>query len=144
MAIKVTPVSEAGRLMVEGAKARADRYGTNTPAAAQDYVNNTIAAASTYKAAVSATNIDKMFSGGVQTKGARKFAANVTSKGVQRYPGGVETGRSEYEQSVGPFLDTIKGITLPQKKVRGDPANQARSTIIQVELHKKRLSLRGA
>jgi len=144
MPTKVVSASEAAQIWVDGARARATRYGVNAPAAAQDWQTNATAAAANFKSAVSAGNIDKMFSGGIARAGAAKFQRKVAGVGKDRFAGGVSAAQSDYQNGVAPFLDTIKGITPPAKKVRGDPANRARSEIYQVELNKKRLALRGA
>lgn len=144
MALKVASPSDASKYWVSGAQARSDRYATNTPAAAGTWQQNTVNASANYKSAVSAANIDKMFSGGVTKAGAAKFQRKVQLNGTSRFPTGVSNAQQDYEAGVAPFLDTIKSVDLPARKVRGDPANQARSTNIQVALFKKRLALRGA
>lgn len=144
MAIKVASVSDAASYWQQGARARASRYGTNAAAAGTDWETNAKAAAANYKSAVSAGNIDKMFSGGITRAGAGKFTRKVNDVGITRFPQGVDAGAQDYQNGVSPFLDTLKGLSLPARKPRGDPANQARSTQVQVELFKKRLALRGA
>jgi len=143
MAIKVTSLSDASKFWAEGAAARAPRYAVNAPAAAADWETNTKAAAATFKASVSVGDIDKRFSGGVAKVGAAKFQRKVAGVGKDRFRGGVEAAKGDYEAGMGPMLDTIAGVTLDPKKMRGDPANQKRSVDIQVALHKKRLALKG-
>lgn len=144
MAIKVKSVEDAGKYWEEGARARAGRYGTETPAAAEDWQKETVAAAATFKSAVSAVNIDKLFSGGVTRAGSAKFRRKVTDVGIGRFPSGVAAAGPDYKAGVQPYLETTAAIVLPPRKVRGDPANADRSLKVQVELHKKRLALRGA
>lgn len=144
MAIKVASVTDASKYWVEGAQARAGRYGVNAPAAATTWQQNTVAAAPNFKSGVTAPNIDKMFAGGVARAGAPKFQRKVNLNGVPRFSPGVANAQQDYEAGVAPFLETIKATDIPARKVRGDPANQARSTNIQVNLFKKRLALRGA
>lgn len=144
MTVKVKSVSEASKYWVEGSGGRAARYASEAPAAADTWQKNAQAAAATYKAAVTAGNIDKMFSGGIARVGSAKFQRKVRDVGAARFRPGVEAAKSDYETGVGPMLDTIAGLSLPDKKVRGDPANLARVSMIALALNKKRISLRAA
>ncbi len=143
MAIKVTSLSDASKFWSDGATARAGRYAVNTPAAAQDWAANAAAAAPNYKAAVTSPNIDKMFSGGIAKAGAAKFQRKTAGVGKDRFSPGVQAAKGDYEAGEAPMLETIAGVSLPAKKMRGDPANQQRSVLIQVALNKKRLALKG-
>ena len=143
MSIKVASASDAAQVWVDGARARAGRYGTNAPAAAQDWATNSAAAAPVFKSAVSAANIDKMYAGGVAKAGAAKYQRKTAGVGKDRYPAGVAAAQSDYASGVSPYLDTIKGLTLPTKKVRGDPANLDRVKAIAVALNQKRVALHG-
>ena len=142
--MKTKSVSEASRYWVEGARNRSGRYASETPGAASDWEANTKSAAVTYKSAVSAANIDKMFSGGVAKAGAAKFARKVTDVGVGRFPTGVAAGEADYASGAAPFLETLAAMPKPAKKMRGDPANFDIVVKIGTALNKKRLSLRGA
>ena len=143
MAIKVTSATDAAQVWVDGARQRAGRYGANAPAAAQDWATNAAAAASTFKSAVSAPNIDKMFAGGIAKAGASKYQRKTAGVGKDRYPGGVAAAQADYASGVGPYLDTIKGVTLPAKKMRGDPGNLDRVKAIATALNAKRIALHG-
>jgi len=143
MPLKVKPLADAAKYWVEGASARQDRYKAEAPAAAEEWERNTIAAAANYKAAVQVGIIDRLFAGGVRRVGGAKFRRKVESVGVDRYRPGVVAGQPDYEAGVAPHLDTLRAITLPERKPRGDPANLDRVKIIAVELHKKRLALRA-
>ena len=143
MAIKVTSASDAADVWASGARARAPRYATNAPAAAQDWQNNTVAAAGNFKSAVTAANIDKMFAGGVARAGAAKYQRKTAGVGKDRYASGVDAAKSDYSNGVSPYLDTIKGLSLPAKKVRGDPGNLDRVKAVAVALNQKRIALHG-
>jgi len=143
MPLKVKPLSDAVDYWVKGASARVDRYKVEAPAAADDWERNATAAAKTYKDAVSVGVIDRLFAGGIKRVGAAKFRRKVLDVGVDRFRPGVEAGRVDYEGGVGPFLDTLRALVLPERKPRGDPGNLDRVRVIMTELHKKRLAIRA-
>lgn len=144
MSIKVKSAAESAEKWAEVTPGRSTYYASETPAAAGAWETNTIAAAANYKAGVSAANIEKMFAGGVKRVGASKFSRKVTDVGVDRFGPGVRAAQTDYASGVSPMLDEISRLSLPARKVRGDPGNIARVTVITEALHKKRLALRAA
>ena len=75
--LKVKPKEDVVTKWVEEAPKRATYYGKYTPAAADDWEKNAIAAAGIYKSAVQAANIDKLFAGGIKRVGASKFKLSI-------------------------------------------------------------------
>lgn len=140
----VPSIDKVATKWVTEAPKRVDYYKEATPAAAPQWFANTTAAEATYKAAVTATGIEKRFVGGVKKAGAETFVRKVLSVGVDRYPRGIEAAKPEYEKGFGPFLEELGRVDVPERKPRGDPANYKRVETIGTALNKKRLALLAA
>ena len=144
MAVKVKSAAESAAKWAEQTPGRSAYYESGAKAAGADWEKNTLDAAPNFKAAVSAGNIDKLFSGGVKQAGATKYVRKVTDVGVGRFSTGVTAGKVDYQSGVEPMLATIAGVTLPARAPRGSEANLARVRAISTALHAKRLALRAA
>lgn len=124
--------------------ARSADYVAAAKVAGDDWEKNALAAAASFRAAVTAGNIDKMYTGGIRRVGADKYNRKVEAVGQGRFSEGITAGAPDYEKGVSPYLDLMRGITLPERQPRGSEANLARVRAIMVENHKKRLALRAA
>jgi len=144
MAIKVKPLAAVVKKWVDVTPARAGYYLAEASVAGTDWEKGAIAAASAYKAGVSAPNIEKMFTGGVKRAGAAKYERKVKAVGSDRFGPGVMAAETDFSNGVEPMLSTIAGITLAPRQPRGALANYERVKAIGVELNKKRLALRAA
>jgi len=102
-----------------------------------------IAGEKAFVSGVTSGNIGKMFSGGLKKAGADKYNRKVKEVGVQRFGAGVTAAQGDMASGMAPMVEAIAGVTMPQRFTRGDPQNQARSTVFTVALNKKRLALRG-
>lgn len=120
----------AAQLMADGALAAADKWATNTAAAAENY-----------QQAITAGNIKDRFKNGVRRAGPTKFARMVESKASSRYSSGVAAAQSDYSAGVSPYLSTIGGLTLSPRKPRGDPSNYNRVAEVGRALHAKRVAM---
>jgi hypothetical protein len=143
MALKVKSASDISKFWVQGAQSRADRYASAAPAAASTWQERSSAAAANFKAAIANPQIDKMYAGGITRAGAAKYASKIQAVGAARYSPGVAAAQSGYESGVAPYLDVLKGVDLPPRKVKGDPANLQRVQAVATALYKKRLAMRG-
>lgn len=142
--IKVKSVADVAKKWAEVTPGRSAYYEAGATIAGDDWEKNTISAASAYKAAVTAANIDKLFSGGVKKAGGDKYQRKVKDVGVGRFGTGVAAAEGDYSEGMSPMLDEIAKITLPARQPRGSAANLARVSAIADALHKKRLALRAA
>ncbi len=140
---------------VKSAADIATKWATVTPQRSSDYQAgasnagakqnaNAIAAATAYQNAVTSAANKNMFIGGLKKAGGEKYNRKVSSVGVQRFGPGVQAAQADMASGVAPFVETIAAITPPARAPRGDIANQARSTVYQVALNKKRLALRAS
>ena len=128
---------------VDVTPARASYYEEEAPKAGNLWETNTIGAKGTYKAAVADPKISDRFAGGARGK-AEKFARKVTDVGVGRFGPGVSAAEADMEAGFDPYAAVLAGITVSDRKPRGDPANYNIVKEIGDPLHKKRLALLGA
>ena len=142
--IKVKPLAEVVGKWADVTPGRSAYYEKGATGAGADWEAKAKAAAAQFKAAVSAANIDKMFSGGITRAGAEKYNRKVKDVGVGRFGPGVSAARADYDKGVAPMLEEIAKVDLPSRQPRGSSANYQRSVVIGTALNKKRLALRAA
>ena len=144
MAIKVKSAAEVAAKWSEVTPGRQAYYESGVKGAGADWEAGALAAAANFKAAVSAGNIDKMFSGGVKKAGAAKYTRKAVEVGVGRFSSGVTAGKVDYQSGIDPMLSTIASLTLPLRAPRGSESNLARVRAVATALHAKRLAERAA
>ena len=144
MAVKVKSAAEVAAKWAEQTPGRSQYYQVGVQGAGSDWEKNTLDAAQNFKAAVSAGNIDKLFTGGVKQAGAEKYRRKAVDVGVTRFATGIAAGKDDMLKGIEPFLATIASVTLPARAPRGSESNLARVRAISVALHLKRLALRAA
>ena len=141
---KVMSAAEAAKKWGETTPGRQAYYEANAKSAGGDWEKGATDAAGSFKTAVSAANIEKMFLGGIKRAGAAKYARKVETVGAQRFSQGVQAAVGDMQSGIEPFLATIASVTPPPRAPRGSPANLARVSAYSTELNKKRLALRAA
>lgn len=141
---EVPPAEDVAKKWKEETPRRATYYEKNTPPKAERWESETIAAASTYKSAVTAPDIDRRFTGGVKRAGAAKFKRKVEAVGIARFGPGVEAAEEDMKAGVEPYLAVIAATEIGARKPRGDPANYDRVKKIGDALHAKRLAMLAA
>jgi len=139
MARKVKSVADSAAKFVNRASAAGGDYKTGVANAGQSWSDATMASADTYAAGVQQAIGRGAFAKGVQKAGPQKFQTNASTKGANHYPEGIRSGQSAYQANSAPYFDALSGIVYPPRRPRGDPANQARSIIVQTTLHTKRV-----
>ncbi|MFQ6053073.1 MAG: hypothetical protein ACE5OO_02430 [Candidatus Bathyarchaeia archaeon] len=122
---------------------RSAYYEAETPPAADKFEKNAIAAKGTYKSAMADPKIADRFAGGLKGK-ASKFARKVTSVGIARFGPGVEAAETDMADGFSPYQAILDGLTISDRKPRGDPSNYGIVKEVGDPLHKKRLALLGA
>lgn len=123
---------------------RAAYYEAEASVAGEEWEKKATAAAPAFKAAVTAGNIDRMFTGGIKRAGAAKYNRKVKDVGAARFSSGIAAAGTDYSAGIAPYLDLMRGLTLPARAPRGSEANLARVRMIMVENNKKRAALRAA
>jgi hypothetical protein len=144
MAIKVPTAQEAAKKWGDVTPGRQGYYQAGAAAAGGDWEKNTVDAAAAYKNAISAGNIQQMFTGGVKKAGASKYTRKINDVGAGRFSSGVSAAVSDMASGIEPMLSTIASVTLPARQPRGSAANLQRVSAVADALNKKRLSLRAA
>ncbi|MBA7651236.1 hypothetical protein ES703_59053 [subsurface metagenome] len=142
--IKVKPAADVAKKWSEVTPGRAAYYESEATVAGADWEKGATAAAKAFKSAISAANIEALFTGGVKRAGAAKYERKVKDVGVARFGPGITAAVDDFKDNVAPFLDEIAKIVLPARAPRGSEANYARVREIGVALNKKRLALRAA
>lgn len=142
-AIKVKSSEASAEKWSENAGRSSEDYAAGAEAAAQEWASKTAAAGDTYHQAVSAPGVKTRFTRGVQRAGAEKYARKIRDVGSSRFAPGVAAARSDFQSGVEPYLQTIAGLTLDQRKPRGDPANYRRVEQVGKALNAKRLAMLG-
>jgi|SRR5215470_5577683 len=139
MAKKVKSVADAAAKFGNRAAAAAGDYKTGVAQAGQIWSDHTMQSSDTYNAGVQAAIGRGAFQKGVAKAGPQKYQNNASTKGANHYPEGVRGGVQPYQQNAAPYFDALSSIVYPPRRPRGDPANQARSIIVQTTLHTKRV-----
>lgn len=144
MATKVKSAADVAKKWAEQTPGRQAYYEAGVKAAGADWENAAIAAAPIFKAAVSAGNIDKMYSGGVKNAGAAKYVRKAGGVGAQRFSGGVSAGVEDFTKGITSVLAVIAGVTPPVRAPRGAESNLARVRAYSIALHADRLARKAA
>lgn len=141
--LEVPSASDIADKWVEVTPARSTYYADNAKGSGDKMERNAIAAKGTYNTAIKAPGIADRFAGGLKGSGA-KYNRKVESVGVDRFSTGIEAAKTDMEAGVGPYRDLLDGMTIADRKPRGDPANYKISQDVGDKLHKKRLAVLGA
>lgn len=140
MAIRVKPTNELAKKFVQRASAAAGDYKTGVEQTGQDWETGARNGADNFKqAVVEAANAGR-FEKGIARAGAAKFVARATSLGAQRYPSGVAAAEGDWSKGSAEYLDAIRGMDLPPRRPKGDPANAARANAIAQRLRALKVS----
>jgi len=144
VAIKVKSPTDSATKWEARARVASDDYSREAAASGEEWLTKTQAAKPNYVSGISAAGIGERFAGGVRKAGSAKFVRKITEVGGSRYAPGISSGKPDYQGGVEPFLSTLAGLTLPPRKMRGDPGNLSRVDAANKALHAKRLALLGA
>jgi len=143
MAIPVKDPGASAIKWTENAGRAAEAFAVGAEAGAESWARNTQAASDTFHQAITAPGVKERFRRGVARAGAAKFARKIRDVARDRFAPGVAAATSDYQTGVEPYLSTIAGLTLSQRKPRGDPANYRRVEEIGKALNAKRLAMLG-
>ncbi|MFY9259920.1 MAG: hypothetical protein WAO71_05350 [Gallionella sp.] len=115
--------------------------GIQSPKA--DWATQTGNAEKAYETGVNAAISRKSFGKGVKKTGTSGWQKNALEKGPARYQQGVQVAEDKYATAFKPYGDAIKGMTLPPRGPKGDPANINRVSAVATLLHNTKLKLQG-
>jgi len=143
MAITVKGIEASSTKWSDNASRAATEFATNAAAAAEQWARNTAGASATFKQAISAAGIENRFRSGVVKAGAAKFARKINEVGKDRFGPGVTAAKDDYKQGAEPYFSTLAGLSLSQRKPKGDPANYRRVEEVGKALNAKRMAMLG-
>jgi hypothetical protein len=83
-----------------------------------------------YVAGVTAAAQAGRFGKGVQRVGDQKWKKNATEKGPMRFAQGVAVAEQDFATGVGPYLEAIGRVNLPERGPTGSEANYTRTAVI--------------
>ncbi len=127
----------------------ADKWARVTSGRQQDYqqgVGRTnpanfeaaaVAAAPTWQAGVNQAAAENRFATGLAGAGAR-WKRKIDAVGASRFGTGVTAAKEDMNAGVGPYVDALRGITLPPRGPRGDPGNNNRVDLVTSTLNQTR------
>lgn len=139
MGIQTKDIGAVATKWSQRAQAAGADYTAGVKAPRRDWATETSAAATAYEQGVTQAVGQQRFQKGVQAAGTGKWQNNAVNKGSTRYPQGVSVASPTYQTNFGPYLDTIKGVTLPPRSPRGSPNNIQRVQAIADALHRKKV-----
>ncbi len=123
---------------------RQAEYEANAIAAGPLWEANTLASAANYGASIRSANIEARHSAGVRRVGSAKYTRKLRAVGARRFGEGVPAAIQDFGTGFGPYLQTIQGVDVPQRRSRGDPGNIQRVTAVTNALHARRLATASA
>jgi hypothetical protein len=135
---KIKTPAAAGEKFATRAGGAQNDYKMGVQNAGQAWQDSTVAAEPVYAQATQDAIGRGAFGKGVTKAGGAKFQDRASSLGANRYPSGIAAGKGAYVQNVQPYFDTLAGLQLPAKRVKGQ--NQERSNVVAQALHAKRIS----
>lgn len=144
MGIKVKPIAESAKKLVERAQSASGEYAAAAAASGDQWNTNTQAAKDNYGMAITAAGIKERFARGAAKSGAVGYVDGIIKKGKDRFSQGVSLGQGKYAANTEPYFSTLAGLTLSPRQPKGSPANYARVQDVGKALNAKRLALLGA
>jgi hypothetical protein len=143
MAIQIKDVGtlQAKYLNRAGGAVADYKAGVMAPKASQSA--SAIAAAPLWQQAVNSPAALAAFKKNLSAAGDAGWQNGAMNKGATNYPNGVRLGAPKWAANVAPYLQTISGLTLPAKGIKGSDANVARVSAVAQALHAKKVSMAG-
>ena len=144
MAVRIKDLGQSAIKWARNAGAASAEYASGAIEGASAWETNTAAASGTYHQAVTGPGIQERFRRGVQRAGSEKYSRRIQDVGAGRYSTGVQAAEGDWQSGFAPFAQVIAGLTLPQRRPRGDPGNLQRVAAVAQALNARRLANLGA
>jgi hypothetical protein len=139
MALKVKDAATSAQKYVTNASAAAPAYTTGVSGAGNSWQTATAASATTWQAGVQAAASSGRFANSVTPAAANKYQTRASTVGAQRYPAGVASAQTAYQNGVAPYTAVLQNLTLPPRQPKGSPANNQRVAVVTAALRAKKL-----
>lgn len=143
MAIKVKDAGTSAQKWVTNAGNAVNAYKAGIQSPKQSQSGAAIAAAPTWQQAVASPAAASAFTAGLRNAGDTAWQNGALNKGAARYPQGVQLAQGKWQTNTQPYLQTIAGLNLPAKGVRGAAQNYQRVQAVGQALHAQRVQLHG-
>jgi len=140
MALKVKAAGDAAQRFVDNGAAAGKQYEQGVTGAGQDWQAGASAAKQTYADGVQDAISRDAYSKGIQAAGASKYERKAREVGVARFPQGVRAAKSDYQQNVEPYLETLRGLSLSPRRPAGDPQNFNRVQEVGLALRRRKIA----
>lgn len=139
MAIKVRDAAASAKKFTTNASNAQTAYSNGVATAGPVWAANTKAAADTWQQGVQQAAAQGRFAAGVNQSSQNKFQTRASGVGPGRYNVGVSGAGDAWQSGTQPFLNTIAGLNLPARGVKGSPQNIQRVAMIAEALRAKKL-----
>lgn len=131
---------------VKSAADSAQKWATRAAAASNDYKKGvanpkrswaqaTADSEDAYVAGVTEAANAGRFGKGVQAAGDGKWSRKAQTVGTQRFAGGVQAAKGDYQSGFAPYAQVIESVTLPPRGPKGSPSNYQRTQAVGQALH---------
>lgn len=128
--MRVTDISASATRFKQRAAAAQGDYAAGVRAAGADWQARTAESEDNYVAGVQAAVGRKAFSRGVQEAGSAKYVERAAGIGAGRFAQGVANADAAWQAGSRPYLEMLKGVTLPPKGPKGSPQNFNRVAVV--------------
>jgi len=131
MATPVVPsVSKVAAKWARRAASAGTEYTEGIQSTPRSWATASSAAEKNYVAGVNAAAAAGRFGKGVNRVGDAKWKKNAIEKGPARFSQGVAVAEADYASQVGPYLEAIGRVNLPERGPTGSEGNYARTAAI--------------
>jgi hypothetical protein len=144
MPIKVKDPSASSAKYSTNAQNAVAAYKAGVQSPKQSQSQAAIAAVGTWQQSVSSAAAAAAFKNGLTKSGDQGWMNGALNKGAGRYPQGVQLAAPKWQANTQPYLQTIAGLNLPAKGIRGSAQNYARVQAVGQALHQQKLQIQGA
>lgn len=131
--------AEASKKWKERVAGATDDYLRGVENPKEDWAARTEASEENYNNAIQESISRGAFGKGVRDSGSSNWKAKTLAKGRTRWSQGVSVGESDFQKGISPYLEVINSLSLPPKRMKGDPGNIERVRIIAEALHRKKV-----
>jgi hypothetical protein len=132
----IKSASEIAKKWVTVARNSLEFYEAGVRNPLKDWAKETKAAESRYEAGIKSAILRKAFGKGVDKAGTAKQKSATITKGIMRWPSGIEAGEADMLKGIAPYIDILKNLVLPPRYEKGDPRNLERVKAVSQALHK--------
>ena len=131
MAVPIVPsVSKVAAKWARRAGSAGQEYAEGVQSTPRSWATAAAAAEKNYVAGVQAAAAAGRFGKGINRVGDAKWKKNATEKGPARFAQGVAVAEADYASQVGPYLEAIGRVNLPERGPTGSEGNYTRTAAI--------------